>query len=376
MFLIVFFAVYGSMHAYFFFKCHQACSPEGWRQLFLLLFLLLMLTGPILVRVLEGKGITGPATILGYITYIWMAFLMWFLFLSLTRDIWNNLLRLAAKATPAAYRIIIPPKPALYTILAIIAVATVWGFVEGRGLKVERVSISTPKLSATSPPVKIAQVSDIHFGLMEHGRRMEQIASILEQEKPDLLVATGDILDGTAMHINDLSARFRTINPPLGKYAVTGNHEYYVKLYNSLPFLADSGFRVLRGEGIMAGPIHIAGVDDPAGNHTRQASYTDEEKALAMNRTGDPFTILLKHQPLIDPASTGQFDLQLSGHTHKGQIFPFNLLVKMRYRYIAGLYELARGSQVYTSRGTGTWGPPMRLLSPAEVTIFTIKSAS
>jgi predicted MPP superfamily phosphohydrolase len=332
-----------------------------------------MLNGPILVRTLEKKEIIGPATILGYITYIWMAFLMWFLFLSLTRDIWNNIFRLAAKATPAAYQMIIPPKPALYTILAIITAATVWGFVEGRGLRVEKVSIATPKMAAASSPIKIAQVSDIHFGLMEHGRRMDQIANILEHEKPDLLVATGDILDGTAMHVNDLSARFRAINPPLGKYAVTGNHEYYVKLHNSLPFLADSGFRILRGEGLMAGLIHIAGVDDPAGKHSRQASYTDEGKALAMNRTGDPFTILLKHQPNIDPASIGRFDLQLSGHTHKGQIYPFNYVVKLRHRYIAGLYNLAGGSMIYTSRGTGTWGPPLRLFAPAEVTIFTIE---
>ena len=108
----------------------------------------------------------------------------------------------------------------------------------------------------------------------------------------------------------------------------------------------------------------------------KKPSYTDEAAAMAVgNASGvkNSFTILMKHQPDIREESLGRFDLQLSGHTHKGQIFPFNFPVKLRHRYIAGLYDLGRGSQIYTSRGTGTWGPPLRLFAPAEVTIFTIK---
>jgi predicted MPP superfamily phosphohydrolase len=113
-------------------------------------------------------------------------------------------------------------------------------------------------------------------------------------------------------------------------------------------------------------------VDFPAQRETGDRTYTDEAAALGEKGGERTFTILLKHHPLVQEASLGLFDLQLSGHTHKGQIFPFNYPVRLRYRYIAGLYDLGKGSRIYTSRGTGTWGPPLRLFSPAEVTIITI----
>jgi predicted MPP superfamily phosphohydrolase len=172
-----------------------------------------------------------------------------------------------------------------------------------------------------------------------------------------------------------MSTYFAAINPPLGKFAVTGNHEFYAGLKESLAFLKDAGFTVLRGQAVTTGPIRVAGVDFPAERYIDQPSYIDEQAALDMGDDEGLFTILLKHHPLIEESSLGRFQLQLSGHTHKGQIFPFNYPVRFRYRYIAGLYDLGQGSSVYTSRGTGTWGPPLRLFAPAEVTIFTIESA-
>lgn len=370
-FLLFYFGIYGGMHLYFFFKCHQACGPEGLRLLALILFLLLMLNGPILVRILERQGAVLPATVLAWISYIWMAVLLWFVFLGLIRDLWNTVVRVAALVSPASYNFIIPAKPAFLAMLFLIAAATVWGFFEARGLRTERFTITTDLLPHNTPVVKVAQISDVHLGLIEGDQRIRQILDILYDEKPDILVCTGDLLDGLVPHVNNLSLPFAAFDPHLGKFAVTGNHEFYAGLEGSLKFLEEAGFQVLRGTSLNAGPIRIAGVDDPSGPHTGEASYTDERTALAMGN-GERFTILLKHQPLIRESSLGRFQLQLSGHTHKGQIFPFNYPVRLRYKYIAGLFDLDKGSQVYTSRGTGTWGPPLRVLAPAEVTIFNI----
>jgi len=373
-FLLIYFGVYGSMHVYFLWKTVQALQVQGWPLLFLTGFLLLMLNGPILVRALERNDQILGATAMAWVSYTWMAFLLWFLSLGILRDLWNTGARTAALIIPESYRLIIPPRPAYLIILVLVAAAAAWGILEGRDLRTERVTIQTQFLAPGSKPIRIAQISDVHLGLIEGQRRIDQVASILFDEKPDLLLCTGDLMDGAIPHLNHMSAYFAAINPPLGKFAVTGNHEFYAGIRESLAFLKAAGFTVLRAESAAAGSLRIAGVDFPAERQTGQTAYTDEGAALD---TGDEgfFTVLLKHSPDVKESSLGRFQLQLSGHTHKGQIFPFNYPVRLRYRYIAGLYDLGQGSKVYTSRGTGTWGPPLRLLAPAEVTIITIEAA-
>jgi hypothetical protein len=140
----------------------------------------------------------------------------------------------------------------------------------------------------------------------------------------------------------------------------------------SLAFTQKSGFVVLRGSGVTVdGALNIAGVDDEAGKRSGLFKEVDE-KDLLSGLPGDLFTILLKHRPVVNNNSLGHFDLQLSGHTHNGQIFPFGLVVKLFYPNIAGMTRLPEGGSVYSSRGSGTWGPPIRFLSPPEVTIFEI----
>jgi predicted MPP superfamily phosphohydrolase len=166
------------------------------------------------------------------------------------------------------------------------------------------------------------------------------------------------------------------ITPSLGKFAVTGNHEFYAGIDQALAFTAAAGFRVLRGEAVPVGDyLTVAGIDDPAGARREGAPLPDEVPLLAKAQR-NRFLLLLKHQPRIRPGAVGLFDLQLSGHVHKGQIFPFNLLTWLSYRIRCGLTELEGGSRLYTSRGTGTWGPPIRFLAPPEVTVITLTPAA
>jgi hypothetical protein len=171
---------------------------------------------------------------------------------------------------------------------------------------------------------------------------------------------------------NKLAAMLAELNPPLGKFAITGNHEFYAGIGQSERFLKAAGFTLLRNERLnVAEQLYIVGVDDPAVRRRNQTKGDDEESLLA-GLSRERFTLLLKHRPTVETESLGKFDLQLSGHTHGGQIFPFHLITRLFYPREDGLHRLEKGSVLYISRGTGTWGPPMRFLSPPEVTVFEL----
>ncbi|OGW39287.1 MAG: hypothetical protein A2Y97_08590 [Nitrospirae bacterium RBG_13_39_12] len=185
-------------------------------------------------------------------------------------------------------------------------------------------------------------------------------------------MSTGDLVDGQIDNLSEFAESFKEINPRYGKFAITGNHEFYAGLTNALNFTEKAGFTVLRGERLtVSGIINIAGVDDP--QVKTYGNFRDiPEKELLSGLPGGKFTLLLKHRPLVDKNAIGLFDLQISGHIHKGQIFPFSLITGLYYPTQAGFANLPKGSCLYISRGSGTWGPPIRFLSPPEVTVIEL----
>jgi predicted MPP superfamily phosphohydrolase len=218
----------------------------------------------------------------------------------------------------------------------------------------------------------VAQISDVHLGLIVGKSRLNRILEKVKDASPDILVSTGDLVDGQMDELDTLTDMIKNIPTTYGKFAVTGNHEFYAGLDRALAFTKKAGFTILRGKGLtISNILNIAGVDDPAGKRY-VPSLLVSEKALLEKMPGDKFTLFLKHQPVISSESIGRFDLQLSGHTHKGQIFPFYLFTKLFYRMHSGLSKLNGNALLYVSRGSGTWGPPVRFLSPPEVTIIDI----
>jgi len=189
---------------------------------------------------------------------------------------------------------------------------------------------------------------------------------------PDLLVVTGDLVDGQINGLTGLAEQFRRIAPRFGKYAVTGNHEFYAGIDQALAFEERAGFTLLRGNAVpVTRFLTLAGIDDPALDRSKGRGTAPEARLLE-SLPPDRFTLLLKHRPVVEKSSLGRFDLQLSGHVHKGQLFPFNLLTYLFYPVKAGLNEFDDGSSLYVSRGTGTWGPPLRFLAPPEVTVIEL----
>jgi predicted MPP superfamily phosphohydrolase len=375
LFLVTVFAIYGSVHAYALLKAKSALG-FGWGTAAAIAPVLIAFTfAPLIIYSLGRHGLEGAARAASWVGYTWAGLLFFFLWTNLAVDALNLVLRLAgAISGKGASAYLLAGKGRFFGLVALCLVLGTYSFFEARDIGVERVTIRTDKLPASTPRVRVAQISDVHLGLLVRNEKAEEIAEVIRRADPDILVSTGDLVDAEINHLEGLAEIFGKIHPPLGKYAVTGNHEFYAGIAQALSFTKRAGFSVLRGEAVTAGGlVRVAGVDDPAGAAFGAVSGRREAEVLAGN-PGTMFTILLKHRPRVADGSRARFDLQLSGHTHKGQIFPFRYVVGRPYPYLSGLYPLG-GSFLYTSRGTGTWGPPMRFLSSPVVTVIDIVHA-
>jgi predicted MPP superfamily phosphohydrolase len=374
LFLLTFFLIYGSAHAYFLYKAQTALG-FGWRiTLAAIPPLAALLCGPLITYFLEARGMEPAARAASFAGYAWMGFLFFFLWMNLALDGANLMARFLTGAFGEGPRpLVVYGRPAFLALAGLSAISCVYGSFEASRIRTEHLRIETDKLPGSTTRIRIAQISDVHLGLQVRHRKAEAIAELVRNARPDLFVATGDLVDGQISHLDGLSEIFREIRPPLGKFAVTGNHEFYAGIGQSLEFTRRAGFTVLRGEAVTAGGVlRIVGVDDPAARGFSAPLGLEEEELLGAGRSS-LFTLLLKHRPVLSPAARGAVDLQLSGHTHNGQIFPFRFFVRIWYPLLSGLYTAKGGAALYTSRGTGTWGPPMRFLSPPEVTIIDIE---
>jgi hypothetical protein len=376
LFLLTFFSVYSALHLYMFFKIKSAIALGMGVTICLVLFMAVMISAPLLVRVSERYALESFARFLSYIGYTWLGLVFLFCISSFLIDLYRLFFSAGGMVLRMNLSSFIPsPRLAFFIpVLVTVAVAT-YGFFEARSIRCERVVITSPKIPREVGTVTICQISDVHLGLIVRESRLENILKKVTQAQPDILVSTGDLVDGQIDNLGQLAGLLKDVNPPYGKFAVTGNHEFYAGLDHALQFTEEAGFTVLRGETRdVDGWMTIAGVDDPTGRHFG-LFRGPTEKTLLVGIPRGRFTLLLKHQPVIDNEVLGLFDLQLSGHTHKGQIFPFNYASKLFFPYDAGLIHLPRHSLLYVSRGSGTWGPPIRFLAPPEVTVITLVHA-
>lgn len=220
----------------------------------------------------------------------------------------------------------------------------------------------------------VALLSDLHLGtLIGEGWLADRIAQV-ESLKPDLVILCGDILEGDGPREMNLLPVLRRLRAPMGVFAVTGNHEFYAGLEKSVSFLAEAGFHVLRDAAVAVRPgLVLAGVDDLTARRQLARGGDPVRRALEGRPAGA--TIFLSHTPWqAERAATAGAGLMVSGHTHAGQIWPFGWLVRLSYRLLEGRYEVG-GMPVIVCRGTGTWGPRMRLWRPGEIVRITLRAA-
>ena len=375
LFLIIFFLLYGGIHFYVFLKAKAAFSFGTSAGICISLFMLTMIFAPLFVWFTEKLELEIPSRLVSYIGYTWMGILFLFFSASVCMDIYRLVIYLAGFISHKNLSSLIPSaRLSFYFPLMLSLIIGIYGYFEALNIRPEKVTIKTSKIPKEIGRLRIVQISDVHLGLTIRARRLQRILEEVRRAEPDILVSTGDLVDGQSCGIKSFSGPFGEINPKYGKFAVSGNHEFYAGINYSLDFTEKAGFRVLRGEGVtVADIINIAGIDDPAGKSYGLSNDISERKLLSA-LPQDKFTLLLKHRPVVDKDSLGLFDLQLSGHTHKGQIFPFSLLTWLYYRHTihAGHLRLVNDSYLYVSRGVGTWGPPMRFLSPPEIAVIDL----
>jgi uncharacterized protein len=250
--------------------------------------------------------------------------------------------------------------------------ATIVGFIDARRRpRVVDVAVPLPDLPPALHGFTIAQISDVHIGPTIKREFLHRIVEIVNSLGVDLVAITGDLVDGSveqlAVHVEPLSG----LRSRHGSYFVTGNHEYYSGATAWIAELRRLGLHVLLNEHVVldhgGAPLLLAGVTDYSAHHFDPAQRSDPEAALAGAPAGLRPRVLLAHQPRTAPgAADAGFDLQLSGHTHGGQFWPWNLFVRLQQPFTAGLNRLGK-LWVYTSRGSGYWGPPKRLGVPSEI---------
>lgn len=255
--------------------------------------------------------------------------------------------------------------------------ATLWGFVNARRTAaVARVEVPIPGLPPALQGFRIAQISDIHVGPTIRRSDLQAIVDRVNRLKPDMVAVTGDLVDGSVAELGPQVAPLAGLASRHGSFFVTGNHEYYSGAAAWVGELRRLGLQVLmnqhavlqRGEA----RVVVAGVTDYSAHHFNPAERSDPTAALAGSPPDAAVKLLLAHQPRsAAAAASAGFDLQLSGHTHGGQFWPWNLFVPLQQPFVAGLARLGR-LWVYTHRGTGYWGPPNRFGVPSEIALLTL----
>ncbi|MDI9571522.1 MAG: metallophosphoesterase [Pseudomonadota bacterium] len=373
LFITTFFLIYGGLHLLFFLRLRTVFPMTAGVQGAVCLALALLFLSPLLVRLAERHGCETGACVLSHLGYLWMGAIFLFFVFSLLLETYRLALffneRIGhmdlARLRPTAWI-------AFFVPLAASLAVNLYGFTEALNIRTEHLTVATDKLPEGVDRLRVAQITDVHVGMIVREGRLRRMAAAVRAADPDILVSTGDLVDGQLDNMAESLRILQGMPARLGKFAVTGNHEFYAGLEQALDFTRRAGFTVLRGEAVAAaGAIHIAGVDDPAGKRTGEGRYVSEAGLLSALPPGR-FTVLLKHLPQVDPEAAPFFDLQLSGHTHKGQIAPFNLVTGFVFPYHSGDFVMPNGARLHVSRGTGTWGPPIRVLAPPELTVIEI----
>lgn len=357
---------------------------RGWTRGLTILTVVLALTPVVAVLTTRAsRSVGGP---ISWVAMTWLGLLFFTVVLLGLADLGQGVLWLARRGLAAAAVGVGDPgrRDALARLVGG-AVGTVviglgsWSLFEGlRAVAVKRVTVRLAKLPRSLSGYTIVQLSDVHVGPTIGRAFVEQIVRKANAASPDLIVITGDLVDGSVEALGALVEPLRELHAPDGVFFVTGNHEYYSGADEWIAYLESLGIRVLRNERLAlrdggAGGLDLAGVDDWTAKDLVPHHGHDLPKALA-GRDEARALVLLAHQPksVVEAARRG-VDLVLSGHTHGGQLFPFNYLVGLDQPFVAGLH-LHEGTHIYVSCGTGYWGPPMRLAAPAEITRIELES--
>ncbi|PWI17906.1 metallophosphoesterase [Streptomyces sp. Act143] len=267
-----------------------------------------------------------------------------------------------------------------WAVLGTAAVLLVWGYTEARRVpRVRALDVPLPRLGAGLDGTRVALITDTHYGPLDRARWSARVCEVVNTLEADLVCHTGDIADGTAARRRAQAAPLGTVRATRARVYVTGNHEYYSEAQGWVDLMDELGWEPLRNRHLLlergGDTLVVAGVDDVTAESSGLAGHRAHLAGALDGADPELPVLLLAHQPkFVDRAAASGVDLQLSGHTHGGQIWPFHHLVGLDQPALAGLSHHGERTLLYTSRGTGFWGPPFRIFAPSEITLLVLRS--
>ncbi|MFI6023975.1 metallophosphoesterase [Amycolatopsis magusensis] len=311
--------------------------------------------------------------------YLWLALFYYLMLATLVLEVPRLFLRKWARSEEpiagVSRRVFLARGTA---VVAGVAAAGIVGYgttVAMGGPSVTRVPITLRRLDPRASGFRIALISDVHLGPLLGRSFTQRVVDLVNEQRPDAVAIVGDLVDGTVAHLADAAEPLRELRSTHGTFFVTGNHEYYSGYTEWVDHVPTLGIRPLRNERVPithnGGTFDLAGVNDATAYQWQDNA--DVGKAL-QGRDPSRAVVLLAHQPVdVQDAVDHDVDLQLSGHTHGGQITPFELLVSLQQGAVAGLSQHG-ATQLYVTRGAGFWGPPVRVGAPPDITIVELRA--
>lgn len=365
--------VYFSVNFLIYTRGLQAFSiSSGWKRTYITAFWLIV-SCFIVGEILEHTHSSLAGEWIYRIGAFWLAFMLYFALTILLYDLvrlCDHFFHFLPELTPShRFRL------GLFTI-GLVSLIVLAGHINALTTRVRQISLTIPKKVNGKQEMKILMASDIHLGALIGENREERLLSIINNQKPDLVLLCGDLVDGDIASVlrKNLGRHIQEIKTPMGVYAIPGNHEYIGGIQRTLPYLEGIHINILRDQTlVLPNGVQLVGRDD---RDVRRMGSETGRKSLKelMSGLDKSFpVVVMNHQPFnLDEAVDEGADIHLSGHTHHGQLWPFNYLSKAIYELSWG-YLKKGNTNFYVSSGFGSWGPPVRLGNTPEVVVFNLK---
>lgn len=373
-FLVIVLLIYGTVNGYIIWRLMQAFSSQPLlRILFLLAFLISMLAFP-LGRMFNSHFQHQVSERLVAFGVYHLALMVYLLLLLLARDLLRGIFRLSHLSRPAEWCSV--NQPAGFMVVAVLSLLIVFlGHLNAINPRLKTLNLTVEKEVPGAGDIKAVLISDIHLGVVNRSERLSRLVEKVNQLKPDVVFFAGDIVDEavSAEEEEKMVGCLKKMEARLGLYACPGNHEYYGGFARNIPYLEKAGVVVLLDQAVKVGDyFYVIGRKDwtavRLGEKRLSLREIMEKNQVDLSRP----VIVLDHQPLyLNEAAEAGVDLQLSGHTHAGQLFPLNLINKLVYEKNWGYLRKNR-THIYVSSGSGTWGPPVRTGSYSELVLINL----